>query len=89
MGISIINKINPTLLRYFSKKSTNIFFGLFSGIFGVIFNIFAFVSDKIFEITTFTSIFLATVTNYYTTNEPFHIFGEASSRLVNQITFII
>jgi hypothetical protein len=89
-GINILEQINPNFLQDVSTtETTGYAFTVLVNIFGIIVNIVLLFTNGAFQLTTFASIFIVTLTNYEYTTSHLHIFGRSKEQLVGQIAVII
>lgn len=86
-GINILEQINPNFLQDVSTtETTGYAFTVLVNIFGIIVKIVLLFTNGAFQLTTFASIFIVTLTNY---DSHLHIFGRSKEQLVGQIAVII
>lgn len=64
-GVNILEQINPNFLQNINtRETTGYAFTLLSSVFGILVNLIVMVTNGVFQLTTFASIFLVTLTNY-------------------------
>lgn len=72
--------------QVFSIESTKTYV---AGLFKNILKLLSLTSDAIFSLTTFISIFMITTKSISSSQHQLHIFGEAQTKLVSEITDLI
>lgn len=87
--MTILEQINPNFLQNINTETTGYAFNILFGIFGIILNVILLLTNGVFKLTTFVSIFMVTLSNYEHTTRNLHIFGSSKEQLVGQIAVII
>lgn len=89
-GVNILEQLNPNFLSSINTQTTSYAFTVLFGIFGIIVKLILLVTNGIFNLTTFLSIFIVTLSNYeHTTRRHLHIFGHSKEKLVSNISLVI